>query len=522
MRSLAVITIVFGVGCGATTARRVGPGGGGGGGDGSDMAVSFADDGGGGDNSCDPMGPPQCEGQSVVKTCRPDGTGWDSAPCPDGAQCVGGQCTCTPGDRQCDGQDIQVCGMDNMFHVESTCPDGTVCGNGLCGEMRCPDETVSTNPNALPTIGWPRFRHDNRNSGASPVALADMPKLKWKVKIGGATLNGALGGLGSGPVVNQNDIIFIGGGDLSNGGSLMSLDIMGKVLYTFPAQRGFGSSTPAVRADGTAYFASQNAKLYAVDPKGMQQWTYQTGSQADGDPIVTKDGNLIYSSDDGSLYALSPKGVLLWKSTANGGPGEVDGGLAETCDGKIIAAGGNGWYALDAKTGMTLWSHAATGTFRAILSSPVVTADGRVFGFDGGGQGIAFDSTGKVLWMKQIGVGGAGSSVGIMAGVLYTALNDGAIHAVDAATGNEKWKVQINNHAREIGCAPITDGNQRIYINSSDGFIYAFDTAGKQLWKLPHSGVDTSGATDIAGTMAIGKDGTLYVPGNDGILYAYQ
>ena len=108
---------------------------------------------------------------------------------------------------------------------------------------------VSTTPHALPTDGWPRFRHDNRNSGSTPVVLADNPKLKWKLFIGGATLNGQLGGLGSGPVVNQAGLVFIGGGDRSNGGSLMSIDPNGmgqgmpKVLYTFPAMRGFGSST---------------------------------------------------------------------------------------------------------------------------------------------------------------------------------------------------------------------------------------------------------------------------------------
>ncbi len=43
---------------------------------------------------------------------------------------------------------------------------------------------------------------------------------------------------------------------------------------------------------------------------------------------------------------------------------------------------------------------------------------------------------------------------------------------------------------------------------------------GQQLWKVPTSG--KSFKATWVGTMAIGNDGTLYVPGNDGYLYALQ
>ena len=67
---------------------------------------------------------------------------------------------------------------------------------------------------------------------------------------------------------------------------------------------------------------------------------------------------------------------------------------------------------------------------------------------------------------------------------------------------------------------PIVDGKQRIYVNSSDGFVYAFDTTGKQLWRLPAAGQAATGC--CFGEMAIGNNGMLYVPGTDGSLYAYQ
>ena len=527
--ALASLVLLTASGCGSPTTHGFNPG------DAAptgDLAFLFAEDSGpnngkdgGGDSGpmqvCNPNDPPACDGQTGVKICRADGSGYDTTACPNGSTCQNGACTCVVGALDCQGNDVVRCGMDGAFHPDHTCPKGTVCGNGTCADPRCADETISNNPHALPVAGWPRFRHDNRNSGTTPVAVAAMPKLKWKTFIGGTMLDSQKG-LASGPVVNQSDEIFIGAGDLDNlGGSFYALDPTGKKLYTFAAQRGYGLSTPAVRADGTAYFSTTTSILFAVDPLGKQAWQYKTASQADSDPIVTKDGNLIYSSDDGSVYALDATGKLLWKSDPTTGPAEVDGGLAESCDGRIYAGGLNGWYTLDAMTGMVLWKVKATGARGALVSSPVLTADGRMFGFDSGGQGIGLDPAGKVLWQKQSGSAGAGSSPALAGGVLYVVLNDGALHAIDSLTGNEQWSKPVNTSPHlYLNAGPITDGHGRIYFNSNDGFVYAFDTTGAQQWKLPASGVAQK--MDWAGTMAIGKDGTLYVPGTDGNLYAYQ
>jgi|SRR5579871_395748 len=471
---------------------------------------------------CSPSDPPTCDGTSV-KTCRFDGSGYDYQFCASG--CNNGSCTCMQGDVMCQGQDVVTCGMDGMYHVTQTCANGTQCINGSCTDARCSDETMGTNPHALPTNAWPRYRHDNRNSGSTPTKVAAMPKLKWKVHVGGSNIN-SNGGLGSGPVVNQNNVLFQTGGDKEpmNAG-LHSYDATGKQLWFFPAGTAFASSTPAVRTDGTSYFSIQvGGMLYAIDPMGKQQWQFPTGSQADSDPVVTKDGNVIYSSDDGSAYGLTANGMQLWKSDPNTGPGEVDGGIAESCDGKIYLGGRNGWFQLDPLTGKTIWSVPTTGSTNTILSSPYVTADGTMYGFDSGGMGYAIDAKGNVLWKKQIGPNGfqffGGSATGKIGNTIFSILNDGSLHAVDAGNGNNLWTAPVGGAAREINSGPISDGNNTLYVNGNDGFVYAFDINGKQVWKLPTSGVAAS--MDVAGTPAIGNDGTLYVPGNDGNLYAFQ
>jgi len=508
--SKSVFALLIWSGCGGT-GGAVHPDGGGTG-DGPQFNFDFAG------MVCSPSDPPQCDG-SAVKVCRMDGSGYDFSPCASG--CMNGACSCNPGDVQCMGQDVQQCGMDGAWHTTQTCMNGTQCINGMCADARCADETMSTNPHALPTNAWPRFRHDNRNTGSTPATVAAMPKLKWKAgPYGTHSLNGNLGGMASGVAVNQANVVFVGAGDGDGmNGALWGLDNTGKKLWVFAGNRGFGYTTPAVRADGTSYFSSADGNAYAVDPMGGLAWKFSFGFQDDSSPIVTSTGHVIYGSDTHELFAMDFNGALLWKSDPQTGPGEVDSALAETCDGKVIAGGSNGWTALDSNTGMTLWQVKAN----ALMSSPMVTADGTVYGLDMSGIAIAIDSTGKVIWQQQVGPAGAGTSVAKVGNQLFMVTNDGNLKAIDSATGKLNWSKPVNN-AAEIykHGGPVVDGKQRLYVSSNDGNLYAFDTAGNQAWKLAVSGVAAPAMSNSFGETAIGFDGTLYIPGNDGNLYAFQ
>ena len=480
--------------------------------------------GDGGPQMCTP-GQTQCASMTTVQTCRADGSGWDQTPCL-GSTCVAGQCACTPGTTICQGASVLVCGNDNMYHMQSTCPAGTTCRDGLCDDMRCNEEVMQQGEFSLPTLGWPRERHDNRNSGWTHAVVADKPTLKWKVHIGGTMLDGAMGGLASGPVVDQNDRVLIGGGDLDGmGGAFYALDATGKQSFVFDGPRGYGWPTPAVRSDGVSYYSTQDGSAYAVTPQGTQAWKFTFGFQNDCSPIVTKDGYIIYGSDGGSLFAMNPDGTLLWKSDPTAGPGEVDAALAESCTGVIYAGGRNGWLGLDAKTGSTMWTVPATGPVTALLSSPVVTYDGTMYGIDSGGTLYAIAAGGKLLWKKSVTTSGPATDVAHIADRLYVVLDDGNLHAFQASDGTEVWSKPVNNQPEGYKHpGPIVDGRQHLYFNSNDGFVYAFDTSGNQLWRLAASGVAANPPPPEGryGTMAIDKDGQLYVPGNDGTLYAFK
>ena len=442
---------------------------------------------------------------------------------PDGSSDADAVILCTKGNTQCSGDEVQTCAADGSYHTTLTCPKGSVCRRGHCDDLRCPDETAASGGEfSLPLNAWPRYRHDNRNSGWTSAIVADKPALKFKVFVGGTDYDKQKG-LASGPVVNQDGTIFIGAGELDGkGGDYYAFDAKGAPLFDFAASRKTGLSTPAVRKDGTSFVASGGNLLFAITPKGDKAWSYTTSAGTDGDPIVTREGTIIYPSEDGSVYAFDPAGTLVWQSPAASGPGHADSGIAESCDGRVYVGGVNGFFALDVKSGATLWKLPVTGMYQAVSSSPVLTADGIMFGVDGGGVGYAVDPAGKVLWSRALGPAGATSPTHLGT-MLLVVLDDGKLHALDAATGTELWARPVGYAlTRSVGkiAGPVVDGNMRIYVSSTDGNVYAFDALGNQLWKLPTSGVATPQI--FSGGIAIADDGTMLVPGNDGYLYALQ
>lgn len=487
---------------------------------------SGSDGSGDGDSGrvCNPLDPPVCDGPTSVKTCLADGSALVTTPCGGGAPCKAGVCGCVPKSTTCKGSDVLVCGSDGEYVPGFSCPKGTVCLKGHCDDTRCPDEASGgVKQFSLPVNAWPRIRHDNRNSGWTQAIVADLPKLKWKVFVGGTDYD-AQKGLASGPVVNQDNIVFVGAGELDGkNGQHYSFDAAGKKLWEYAANRKTGLSTPVVRGDGTSYVASGGMELLAIKPDGTLDWKYLTAAGTDGDPVVTREGTIVYPSEEGAVYAFEPTGKLIWKSDIATGPGHADAAMAQSCTGSLVVGGENGFVALDVKTGKPQWKLPVTGMYQAVSSTAVLSAEGTMYGVDGGGVGYAVDvATGKVLWSRAMASGGA-SCFARIGGTLFVVLIDGKLHAVDAGTGAELWSQPVGySLTRPVGriSGPVIDGNMRIYINSTDGFVYAFDTTGKQLFRIAASGA--ARAQLFSGTIAIGYDGTLYVPGNDGYLYAFQ
>ena len=69
-------------------------------------------------------------------------------------------------------------------------------------------------------------------------------------------------------------------------------------------------------------------------------------------------------------------------------------------------------------------------------------------------------------------------------GTLYVAARDGAVEALDPATGRTRWTAKTR---AELASGPGVGGNV-VVVGTSDGKVIAFDKAGKQLWKADVGG----------------------------------
>jgi outer membrane protein assembly factor BamB len=70
------------------------------------------------------------------------------------------------------------------------------------------------------------------------------------------------------------------------------------------ATGGSVSSTPAVAADGTLYFGSDDGYVYALNPDGSLKWKYLIGDAVRSSPAIAADGVMYVGSSDYCLYAL--------------------------------------------------------------------------------------------------------------------------------------------------------------------------------------------------------------------------
>jgi eukaryotic-like serine/threonine-protein kinase len=236
------------------------------------------------------------------------------------------------------------------------------------------------------------------------------------------------------------------------------------------------------------------------------KWTFPTGARVVSSPV--SDGSAIYfGGDDGNIYAVDAKsGKQLWQHRT-GGPvsssaAVVDGSLyIVSYDGKL--------YALDSRTGSTRWKFATAGErhfeakglhgiqprtqtvadpFDTYLSSPVVTK-GIVYFGSGDNNLYAVDAaSGELRWKFATG-DVVHASPAYADGVVYFGSWDSNFYAVDAASGKEKWRLHtgedpvIHNQVGFQSSPAVVNGV--VYTGCRDSNVYAIDAASeKEKWKF--------------------------------------
>jgi outer membrane protein assembly factor BamB len=264
-------------------------------------------------------------------------------------------------------------------------------------------------------------------------------------------------------------------------------------------------SSPAV-ADGRVYVTTTTAELYALDAAtGNELWhsTIAEGvTDFSGSPTVV--GDTIYVSNGSSPAVLD--GVVF--------DGSAFGDLVSALD---ASTGELRWrtqmpqvgiYALKAEDGAILWH---VQTLDRVESSPAV-ANGLVFAGDNFGTLHAIDAaTGEERWQQKFPWVNTyiEASPAVAKGVVYVGsdMNGGYggftsdFIAFDAQTGEEVWHFSWPNGA--LSSPVVVDGV--IYFGSLDHHLYALDAeSGAQLWAMDLGDNVSSSPAVVDGTLYVG------------------
>src|ERR1043166_7677588 len=272
------------------------------------------------------------------------------------------------------------------------------------------------------------------------------------------------------------------------------------------------------------------------------KWKFPTGDRVISSPVC-QDKVLYFGGDDGNIYAVDAEtGQQLWKR-ATGGPAPSTPAVA---NGTVYAGSYDGkFYALNTQTGAIRWKFATGGERRfeakgihglepktqtiadqydVFLSSPVVVSGVVYFG-SGDGHLYALDAaSGELKWKFKTG-DVIHASPAFANGVLYVGSWDSFFYAVDAATGKEKWRFHggedplIHNQVGFQSSAAVVNGT--VYTGCRDSNLYALDAAtGKEKWRVFNdlSWVITSPAVADGKVFFATSDSSLYhvVDANNG------
>jgi outer membrane protein assembly factor BamB len=223
------------------------------------------------------------------------------------------------------------------------------------------------------------------------------------------------------------------------------------------------------------------------------KWTFATGRRdahggIETDPVIGRDGSVILGANNGILYALDP------------GTGEIR------------------------------WAFPTGFDTFAIYSTPVVDRQGTVYfgAKDGRVYALRSPRTGimpEVVWSLTLGTTIQTSPTLTPDGTLVIGADDWAYYGITPPRGTTgptiAWRFQTQG---TLITSPAVDADGTVYVASMDGNVYALEPPKSATgpvrvrWTFPSGARDDKGGFENA--PAIDEQGTLYIGGNDGVLYA--
>lgn len=225
---------------------------------------------------------------------------------------------------------------------------------------------------------------------------------------------------------------------------------------------------------------------------GRIQWRYKIPFGVEASAQIFEN-NLYVGALDGRFYSLKVEtGEVNWSfptATEN---------LAEplaTKDLVYFLSGGNSFHALDRGTGAQRWVYTRQDTNASSIragSKPAVLRDIIFAGFSDGAVVALNAATGAIKWERQLNRGvrfrDVDSDIVIDGEQLFAMGVDDAFYSLKVQTGEINWKLDLSGWGR-----PLVFG-EKVYFASTTGEVHCIDkSSGKKIWNYKlESGVATS------------------------------
>lgn len=172
-------------------------------------------------------------------------------------------------------------------------------------------------------------------------------------------------------------------------------------------------------------------------------------------------------------------------------------------DGQVFVATEDAIHSLDSSSGEDRWST----SLESAITAPPVLDTGRLIAMTTAGEVLALRATdGQVIWRRSVGAGSVHPVVSSGDGALYASLIDSRLVALALDTGEIVWEQRLTGTISEPAAA-----RDRVFVGSTDNFLYAFHRNGGFEWKWRNGG-------DVIGVTTEGD--AVYVASLDNIIRA--
>lgn len=225
------------------------------------------------------------------------------------------------------------------------------------------------------------------------------------------------------------------------------------------------TAPPAVR--GGVYVGAWDGKVRRFRGR-LLEWSAETGAEVTASPLVL-DSRVYVASRDGVLYAFE-RDKPLFQFRAGGHLSASP----TFYRGFLFLASEDGWlYALDPETGALRYKvktgpvHAPVAAHRGVLFIP--TWEGEVYAFD--------PLTRETLWNTAL-EGEIWGGLALDEDRVYVAGWDGVLRALEQATGEEVWSLEVGKVTAGLTCA-----GGHVYLATEEGRFLAVDRRGQVVFE---------------------------------------